>query len=37
MKEGEAGRGRAWIKRGSGSVGGRELRRRREGGREIRA
>ena len=37
MKEGEAGRGRAWIKRGSGSVGGRELRRREgikeEGGR----
>ena len=33
MKEGEAGRGRAWSKRGGG-VGGRELRRR-EGRREV--
>ena len=36
MKEGEAGRGRAWSKRERGGVGWRELRRR-EGRREIRA
>ena len=34
MKEGEAGRGRAWSKRERGGVGGRELRRR-EGRREV--